>query len=48
MEQARRWRDLLIEAARIFLFVVGSGFVIALVLGAALFGLVSLFLSGSD
>jgi hypothetical protein len=48
MEEARSWRDLLVEVARMFLFVVGVGFVIVVVLAAVLFVLASLLLPGGD
>jgi hypothetical protein len=48
MKQVRGWRDLLVEAARIFLFVVGCGFVIVITLGTLLFFLASLFLPVDD
>jgi hypothetical protein len=46
MAQARSWRDLLVEVARIFLFVVGFGFLIVVGLAGLVFALASLFWPG--
>jgi hypothetical protein len=46
MEQVRSWRDLLVEVARIFLFVVGFGFLIVVGLGGLVFALATLFSAG--
>jgi len=46
MAQVRGWRDLLVEVARIFLFVVGFGFLIVSGLAGLVFALASLFFPG--
>jgi hypothetical protein len=48
MEDARSWRDLLVEVARMFFFVVGVGFVIVVALATVLFALATVLLPVGD